>query len=257
MRLRATVTPRLLDGALAPLLDAVQIDTPVDGTWQSQTLNAPAQTEFADPARVTLSFPLRGGAADAVLTLAPYVTEVTADQAPFIQLESFAPEVLATWGAPVDGLDLFSGPSPTIVKRTEDWVRLGACPDQADPRTFERSEPIDMTLDPVSVVGAVWVHPFPEGPSAGFTSPLLAWQPFTVSGLTTAPFDITGALSRQYVPGHHNFSQDLAIEPRLDDSVSAAVVTELAGRDIAAVLLVSYATSPIYVGLDGALRLTE
>jgi hypothetical protein len=80
-------------------------------------------------------------------------------------------------------------------------------------------------------------------------------KPTTVTGLLAQPFVLDDPMwSRSYVPGHHNFAQDVAIEPRLEPGFDT---TALAARDIAAVILIQYPPTVAYVGLDGSVRLSE
>ena len=81
-------------------------------------------------------------------------------------------QLLLEYAAPVDAL-VNDGLALTLTSRSSDSARLGACPDDARPAELARTLPLaDMAL-PIVVSGEVWLAPYPDGPSAGFTSGLI------------------------------------------------------------------------------------
>jgi hypothetical protein len=69
------------------------------------------------------------------------------------------------------------------------------------------------------------------------TSSLGKWKGTTITGLTTQPIVLTGWYSQTFRPGHHNFSEDFAFEPALEEGLSAAAKQELAAKDIQAIVI--------------------
>ncbi len=84
-----------------------------------------------------------------------------------------------------------------------------------------------------------WWPPYPTGIIAGYTAPLIQWGATVITGFTTTPITLANDWSRSQRPGHHNFSEDYAFEPRLDPGVDAATLAELEAADIAVIYLLN------------------
>ncbi|HPV04042.1 MAG TPA: PEP/pyruvate-binding domain-containing protein [Myxococcota bacterium] len=80
-----------------------------------------------------------------------------------------------------------------------------------------------------------WWPPAPTGITAGYTAPLVQWEQTVLTGFTTEPITLTGWWSRSQRPGHHNFSEDYAFEPRLEAGLAPATLAELEEADIAVI----------------------
>lgn len=80
-----------------------------------------------------------------------------------------------------------------------------------------------------------WWPPAPTGITAGYTAPLVKWEQTVLTGFTTEPITLNGWWSRSQRPGHHNFSEDYAFEPRLEDGLDSATLAELEAADIAVI----------------------
>lgn len=101
-----------------------------------------------------------------------------------------------------------------------------------------------------------WPKP-PTGPTAGYTAPVEEWVETVISGLTPDPMVLRREWAQTYHPAHHNFAEDFAFEPRLDEGVPAAQLETLAAANIR-ILVVSYdpSGSTVFwvVGVDNKLR---
>ncbi len=106
----------------------------------------------------------------------------------------------------------------------------------------------------VSIATAYYWPPFPTGPIAGYTSPLVAWDQTTITGLTTTPIVLTSPWAQTHRPGHHNFSGFYLYEPRLDPGVDAATLAELQAADIQ-MIYADESNKVLLVGFDGSIRL--
>jgi len=89
---------------------------------------------------------------------------------------------------------------------------------------------------------AFWWPPAPSGITAGYTAPLVSWERTVISGFTTEPVELNSWWSRSHRPGHHNFSEDFAFEPRLEPGIDANTLAELEAADIAAVYVMNMNT---------------
>lgn len=74
--------------------------------------------------------------------------------------------------------------------------------------------------------------PAPTGPTAGYTAPLQKWDVTTITGLTSNPIELRGYFSQTYRPGHHNFTEEFLLEPRLEEGISQTTLDELEALDI-------------------------
>lgn len=101
-----------------------------------------------------------------------------------------------------------------------------------------------------------WPRP-PTGIVAGYTAPLQAWVETTIRGLTTQPIVLRDDFAQTYRPGHHNFYEEFAFEPRLDPEVPAESLVELAAQNCKALIVgggMDGPTEMIIWGLDGKFR---
>ena len=98
--------------------------------------------------------------------------------------------------------------------------------------------------------------PAPTGPTAGYTAPLQKWDLTTISGLTTTPLKLRGYFSQTYRPGHHNFSEEFLLEPRLEEGISPTTLTELGALDIKQIYLQFGGAIPTFkaIGFDNRVR---
>ncbi|MCF7731224.1 MAG: hypothetical protein K9N23_06035 [Akkermansiaceae bacterium] len=98
--------------------------------------------------------------------------------------------------------------------------------------------------------------PAPTGIVAGYTAPLRKWETTTIMGLTTAPIVLHGYFSQTYRPGHHNFTEEFLFEPRLEDGISPAILTELQSLNIKQLYVQFGFAVPEFkaVGLDNKVR---
>ncbi|NNM29817.1 MAG: hypothetical protein HKO57_09855, partial [Akkermansiaceae bacterium] len=98
--------------------------------------------------------------------------------------------------------------------------------------------------------------PAPTGPVAGYTAPLQKWETTTITGLTTDPIVLQGYFSQTYRPGHHNFSEEFLFEPRLEEGISPAILSELQALDIKQIYIEFGFAEPEFmaVGFDDVVR---
>jgi hypothetical protein len=158
---------------------------------------------------------------------------IPSDQCPVITLGDLQFECDVLYNkpvpAPVYGATLCAT-SPTM----KDHVVLNPCHGAGD----------DDVLQTRTIVGgAVIVRtqfywpPYPTGPTAGYTAPVVRWMETTITGLTQTPIVLQSSYAQTYVPGHHNFWETFLFEPRLDPSVPPGILAELeaggAGRIMA------------------------
>jgi hypothetical protein len=79
----------------------------------------------------------------------------------------------------------------------------------------------------VTIETTFYWPPYPTGPTAGYTAPLVRWVETTISGLTSEPFTLTGHYSQTYVPGHHNFFEWFLFDPSLEAGLPQETLDEL------------------------------
>lgn len=116
---------------------------------------------------------------------------------------------------------------------TQESVLLGFVPPvSAQSHRQERGIRLGKTLE---IQTSFWWPPEPKGIVAGYTAPLQAWIETRIFGLTSRPLVLTSPWSQTYQPGHHNFYEEFAFEPRLDPAVPADLLAELAARNIRAI----------------------
>jgi hypothetical protein len=156
--------------------------------------------------------------------------ERSADQGPLTLLSDLRLELTVRYPKPQPTL----GYEPLMTNTTSESVTLT----MLDPPTAE-SLPQERVMKQGALTVATrfyWPTP-PKGPVAGYTAPLQAWIETTIAGLTTKPIVLHSDLAQTYRPGHHNFYEDFAFEPRLDPDVEAAALAELQRMNIRALLL--------------------
>ena len=86
--------------------------------------------------------------------------------------------------------------------------------------------------DDVTVETSFYWPPYPTGPTAGYTAPLIRWVETTVTGLTSEPITLTSEYAQTYVPGHHNFFEWFVFEPRLEAGLSQQTLEELRAHGV-------------------------
>lgn len=98
--------------------------------------------------------------------------------------------------------------------------------------------------------------PAPTGPIAGYTAPLQKWDVTTITGLTTSPIELRGYFSQTYRPGHHNFTEEFLLEPRLESGIDTDTLDELAALDIKQFYLLFGGVVPTLkvIGFDDEIR---
>jgi hypothetical protein len=124
-----------------------------------------------------------------------------------------------------------------------DYTRLGPCPD--DTAITPAHPPAEKHAaltggaggNGVTIDIAFWYPPMPLGATAGYTAWLARWDQTVITGLASAPITLTGYWSQTFRPQHHNFTEGFLFEPRLDPSVPAVLLAELAAQNIAGIYL--------------------
>ena len=88
----------------------------------------------------------------------------------------------------------------------------------------------------------------PNGPTAGYTAPLLRFERTEITGLTARPVILTDYWSQTYRPGHHNFTEEFVFEPGLAPDLPADQRAELAAAGIRALhIMAGMAGTPAWV----------
>ena len=116
-----------------------------------------------------------------------------------------------------------------VTTTTTDRARLALTPspDRDDLLQTRKIEDAGMTIETT-----FYWPPYPTGPTAGYTAPLVRWVETTITGLTNEPFTLTSEYAQTYVPGHHNFAEWFLFEPRLESGLSEATRDELRAKDV-------------------------
>lgn len=122
----------------------------------------------------------------------------------------------------------------SVIARATDEAMLGRCvadDDVApDVQTVEAAGPNGL------VVKTMFHYRKPIG-AFDKTASLGKWEKTEIRGLTQQPIVLEGWFSQTFRPGHHNFSEDFAFEPALEDGLPAAVRSELDAKDIQTVIV--------------------
>ena len=148
------------------------------------------------------------------------------DQSPVVTIDDAQIDWTAKYANAVQVLE----PDGTVNTVTEETVMLV-------PRTSTNSQSIQVTRIVPAERGAAisstffWPPP-PQGPSAGYTAPLLAWGETRIEGLTTDPIILRGDYSQSYRPHHHNFAEDFLFEPALEPGIAPSILAELEEKNI-------------------------
>ncbi|MCK5796089.1 MAG: hypothetical protein KAI47_02845 [Deltaproteobacteria bacterium] len=180
---------------------------------------------------VTDTFVVGAGATQRTMTLSVNLPDkVSPRDTPILLLKDVEASLNATYVTPVPYVDPLTHKPAT---RTMDSARLSrlcldaptASDDSEQTRTIAAGKGLTIGV-------AFFWPPGPTGASAGYTAPLIAWKKVTITGLTTVPIDLDGFYSRTYRPGHHNFNEFFAFEPRYDPKTSPATLAELATQNI-------------------------
>lgn len=130
----------------------------------------------------------------------------------------------AVYNAPVPIVPSLGGPTTTI----EDGAALCALSSIRPVRTGLVDE--NTTLPGVSVRATYW-HPAGVDLAAGYTAPVVGEMHSTITGLTTAPLQLSSDDAQVFIPHHHNFGISLLYEPRRDPAVTARQLRELRRRN--------------------------
>jgi hypothetical protein len=145
---------------------------------------------------------------------------------------------------------------PVLDTAFDDDAALLTCPGAhviGNERSF--ADAID-THGSATATADVLVGAFPSGPSAGFTSSLVAWgSPLVVAGLVEDDVTIANDFARTYIPGHHNFSQAYLVDFAVDDSIPAGTRAQLEDADISAALFLDHDDGLVLIGIDGTPRI--
>lgn len=180
-----------------------------------------------------------------------YTTLTDARMGPLTVLGDHSLMLTVTYPAPQPAL----GFEPRFTNTLSESVRLVAMPavsaaSKLQERVFRK--------------GAVELHtkfywpPDPKGVVAGYTAPLQAWVETTIRGLTTAPIVLRGDWSQTYHPGHHNFFEEFAFEPQLEESLAPTTRAELEQANLRVLIVTGGREEPpaewLVLGLDGRFR---
>jgi len=113
-------------------------------------------------------------------------------------------------------------------------VHLWACQvASAEDIAQERS----LSSNGVSITSRFYYPPLPKGLTAweiagGNTAPVKRWDQTTIEGLTAEPIVLKGYYSQTFRPEHHNQTEHLLFEPRLEPGIPAGILSELKDKDI-------------------------
>jgi len=165
-------------------------------------------------------------------SLEPY--SLVSDGCPVLFLSDLTYELEARYAEPVLDWGL-GGQTGTT---TSDEATLVPCPPVSDDDILQIRKMADAG---VTIETTFYWPPFPTGPVAGYTAPLIRWVETTITGLTTEPFTLMGDYSQTYEPGHHNFFEGFIFEPRLEPGLSKDTLDELQEKGI---VLITVGASP-------------
>lgn len=152
-------------------------------------------------------------------------TNASSSESPLLTLADARIELSAKYPNPVPVIDF--GPLTNSV--TEESVVLTR-------RPLTNAQSIEVTRTVPLEGGAItirfyWPQP-PQGASAGYTAPLVAWKETQIEGLTTQPIVLRDYYSQTYRPEHHNFSENFIFEPAMEPGLAPAILNELAAKNI-------------------------
>ncbi|HOW68653.1 MAG TPA: PEP/pyruvate-binding domain-containing protein [Candidatus Paceibacterota bacterium] len=171
------------------------------------------------------------------------------DQVPFLTPGQLRATLRVTYSQPVPTLG-YEGPTNTL----EETVVLAVCP-PVTPRSIPQERVLGTKGRLKVTTSFYWPEP-PQGPTAGYTAPLIQWTESRIFGLTADPIVLHADASQSYHPGHHNFWEEFIFEPRLDPAVPTAQLEELKQKNIQ-FIYASYSdfeTAFYAMGFDGKLR---
>ena len=172
---------------------------------------------------------------------------------PLFVLSDFFTTFEVSYSQPVPTLDWSGQPTTTDTET----VRLGRCPDDnvITPRTTLRDHDLALSNGRRIHIQHYWPEA-PTGATAGYTAPLHKWAQTTVSGFTSQPITLRGFWSQTYRPGHHNFSEDYVLEPRLEAGVDPASLAELEAANTRLFVVKVGDAQPVVqiLGTDGRFR---
>ena len=199
-----TGVPNSFPGAAHSVGQPDHIGTPLIDAWTMQSSNGPVQVRLSTKIRTTA---------------AP-------SQSPIVTLHDAEIEYSARYTSPLPILEPI-GRTNSVAEESVLLVPRSATNSQSIQVT--RTVPADRGA---AITSSFYWPPFPEGPTAGYTAPLLAWKETRIEGLTTEPIVLRGYYSQTYRPHHHNFSEDFLFEPALEPGVSPAILAELEAKNI-------------------------
>jgi hypothetical protein len=153
----------------------------------------------------------------------------------------------------------YGRPQPVIDWRAvtntlEDTVFLAPV-EPVSPRSLRQHRTLEGKA--VTIETTFFWPPNPTGPVAGYTAPVQAWVETVITGLVSRPITLRGEYSQTYHPGHHNFWEEFIFDPHLEAGMDPGILTELASRNIRAVVgsVTFDETQGMWIwGLDDRLR---
>jgi hypothetical protein len=231
------VTPRLLDasGLAQPLVDSADVSAASGDVTLGGFGDGDVFTFDGDSASIAFA----------------QLDEVAAASDPFLPIDLASPFLSVTRAAPVPTVDF----GPTLGTTSVDDAFLSACPGTAlvgDERAWDGLN----TSGGATATVRVLVGAFPPGISAGFTSQLVAWDSdLVVAGLTTADIAVSAPFAREYIPGHHNFSQSLIVDFDAEPAIDAATRAELDVNEVHAAVFMDHDGGLILLDAEGTPRI--
>ncbi|MCF7958797.1 MAG: hypothetical protein K9M57_10150 [Phycisphaerae bacterium] len=151
---------------------------------------------------------------------------VSSAECPLLTLDDFEDLRLnVDYDTPVILLD-YQG---KLITTTTESVSLRPCP---QPQSGDLLQQRTSTAGDITISTSFYWPPYPTGPTAGYTAPLVKFVETTITGYTTEPIVLHGYYSGTYGPGHHNFNEFFIFEPRLEPGISQRTLDQLKAQDI-------------------------
>jgi hypothetical protein len=147
------------------------------------------------------------------------------DSCPVLFLSDLSYALDAEYAEPVVDWQYPDGVTTTTTDRAT--LALSPIPDPDDLLQTRKIEDAGITIETT-----FYWPPYPTGPTAGYTAPLVRWVQTTITGLTAEPFTLTSEYAQTYVPGHHNFVEWFMFEPRLEPGLSEETLEELRAQGV-------------------------
>ncbi|MBX3227467.1 MAG: hypothetical protein KIT84_14020 [Labilithrix sp.] len=169
------------------------------------------------------------------LTLANTARRLVApSETPLVVARDFGWHFEAKYTTPRAG---FLGAGEIVTVRSDEaWVSECVADDQVAPDTKELRVAGPRGLEVTTRYRyRKAIGPFEKTASLG------RWESTEIRGLTSAPIVLRGYFSQTFRPGHHNFDEDFAFEPALEEGLPAAQAAELEAKDIQTIFLLNAA----------------